>query len=370
MTIPKRLQITDMIIVDADVHASDTPGALAPYCDMPWRKSLEMLADTPATYLDIPGFAPNIKLDPPIPGMHPFRSVRSAAEMREELSALSIDIGIIFPDNLLLFAPIPNIEYATALSHAYNRWLMEEWLTREPGLYGAMLACPQDPADSAREIERYAKEERIVAIYLPTAGVNPLWGHRKYDPIFAAAEAANLPVILHSVTLVLPVFPCQIEQFENHFGRQMVGHAFSIMANLVSIMHTGVMARFPKLRVAFTEAGVAWVPYMMWRLDRYYAEYRRMVPVLEKRPSEYMRERMWFATQPLEEPDDPHFLVETIHHFHGEDRVLFASDWPHHDFDHPKSVVNLPMSPEMKRKIMGENALALFNIPAPAGKIT
>ncbi|MGH2533428.1 MAG: amidohydrolase family protein [Thermomicrobiales bacterium] len=348
-----------MVIVDADVHVNDRPAALAPYCDMPWRMSLEALATTPARYLDIPGYAPSMKLDPPIPGGHPYRSVSSAAEMRDGLSALGIDVGILFPDHLLLFAPIPNIEYATALSHAYNRWLMEEWMNREAGLYGVLLACPQNPEDSAREIERYGSEGKIVGVYLPTAGVNPLWGHRKYDSIFAAAEAADLPVILHSVTIVSPAFPCQLDQFENHFGRQVLSHSFAMMANLVSIMHSGVPARFPRLKVVFTEAGIAWVPYMMWRMDTYHREYRRMVPVLERRPSEYMRERMWFATQPVEEPDDPTHLVDTIRHI-GEDRILFASDWPHHDFDHPRAIQRLPMAPETKRKILGENALALF----------
>lgn len=364
-----RSKASDMVIVDADVHLHDAPAALAPYCAAPWRNSLDELAQTPARYLDIPGFAPSLKLDPPIPGGHPGRAVRTAAEMREGLSALGIDIGILFPDNMLLFAAIPHIEYAIELSHAYNRWLMEEWLGEENGLYGALLACPQDPDDSAREIERYATEEKIVAVFLPTAGVNPLWGHRKYDPILAAAEAANLPVFLHSVTLVSPAFPCQLDQFENHFARQMLSHSFAMMANLVSLIHTGVPARYPKLKIGFTEAGLAWVPYMMWRLDKYYNEYRRMVPFLEQRPSDYMKDRMWFATQPIEEPDNPSDLVETINHLGGADRVLFASDWPHHDFDHPKAIQKIPMAAEDRRKIMGGNALELFNIPAPVATL-
>ena len=130
----------DMLIVDCDVHVNDTPGALAPYCDMPWRKSLEALDGASYPYLLVPGFSPNMRLDPPIPGSHPYRSVNSAAEMRDGLSALGIEVGILFPDNMLLFAALPNIEYATALSHAYNRWLMEEWLLREAGLYGVVLA--------------------------------------------------------------------------------------------------------------------------------------------------------------------------------------------------------------------------------------
>jgi predicted TIM-barrel fold metal-dependent hydrolase len=329
--------------------------------------SLELLADTPARYLDIPGYAPNMRVDAPIPGGQEGRSVHTPAAMRAELSAIGVDIGVLFPDNLLLFATLPNIEYAVAVAHAYNRWLTAEWLGEE-GLYGALLASPQDPHDAAREIARYAGNERIVAVYLPTAGVNPLWGHRKYDPIFAAAEEANLPVLLHSVTVISPVFPCQIEQFENHFARQVLSHSFAMMANLTSIMHTGVPARFPKLRIGFTEAGIAWVPYMMWRMDKYFNEYRRLVPFLEMRPSEYMKERMWFATQPIEEPDDPRDLVHVIETI-GADRVLFASDWPHHDFDHPRALLKLPMSPAMKRKVMGEAALELFGIPTPAGKI-
>ena len=62
-------------------------------------------------------------------------------------------------------------------------------------------------------------------------------------------------------------------------------------------------------------------------------------------------------------------LVATIDLLGGPERILFASDWPHHDFDHPRAILKLPMPREAKRKIMGENALQLFGIPAPAGKV-
>jgi uncharacterized protein len=104
-------------------------------------------------------------------------------------------------------------------------------------------------------------------------------------------------------------------------------------------------------------------------MDKYFNEYRRSVPFLEKRPSEYITEHMWFATQPIEEPDNPKDLVATIDLLGGPERVLFASDWPHHDFDHPRTIMKLPMPAEAKRKIMGENALQLFGITAPDGKL-
>ena len=57
----ERLTLADMVIVDADVHVNDTPGALAPYCDLPWRMSLESLAGASYPYLLVPGFAPNLR---------------------------------------------------------------------------------------------------------------------------------------------------------------------------------------------------------------------------------------------------------------------------------------------------------------------
>jgi predicted TIM-barrel fold metal-dependent hydrolase len=133
---------------------------------------------------------------------------------------------------------------------------------------------------------------------------------------------------------------------------------------MIDMITTGVPVRFPKLKIAFTEAGVSWVPFMMWRLDKEYNESRREVPFLVDKPSTYIK-KMYFVTQPVEEPSNGKDLVTRMNIFDGEDQVLFASDWPHHDFDHPRQVFDLPLSPEAKRKIMGENALRLFNIPAP-----
>jgi predicted TIM-barrel fold metal-dependent hydrolase len=81
-----------------------------------------------------------------------------------------------------------------------------------------------------------------------------------------------------------------------------------------------------------------------------------------------MKRQMWFCTQPLEEPDAPAQLVETMTHLGGAERVVFASDWPHHDFDHPRALVKLPLTPEQRRKILGENAAKLFRLPAAVRK--
>jgi predicted TIM-barrel fold metal-dependent hydrolase len=201
------------------------------------------------------------------------------------------------------------------------------------------------------------------AIYLPTAGIYPLWGARKYEPIMEAANETGLALLLHSVSLVSSAFPHNTDQFENHFARQVITHPFSMMSNLVGLMHTGVPVRYPKLKIIFTEAGISWVPHMMWRLDRYGQEYRRQVPFFEDNPSDYMKRQMWFATQPLEEPQNPQHLVEVINQCGGADRIVFASDWPHHDFDHPRALNRLPLKPEERRKILYANAVEALNLP-------
>ena len=53
-----RTPLSELLIVDADVHVHESPGALAPYCDPPWDVALRTVADVPERYLDIPGFSP------------------------------------------------------------------------------------------------------------------------------------------------------------------------------------------------------------------------------------------------------------------------------------------------------------------------
>src|SRR5215211_3988148 len=228
--------------------------------------------------------------------------------------------------------------------------------------------CPQDPVDAAREIEKYSGERGMVGVFLPCAGLERLWGHRQYDPIYEAAQEADLPVLMHSVTVIHPVFPFNTQGFETEFGRHICSHTFSMMANIVHMITTGVPVRYPDLRVAVTEAGISWVPFLMHKMDKEYIERRREVPFLEDKPSTYLK-KMYFATQPVEEPENLSDLVTMLNLYDGEDNTIFASDWPHHDFDHPSKVHQIPFTNEVRRKVFGENALRLLNIDSGGNRL-
>jgi len=87
------------------------------------------------------------------------------------------------------------------------------------------------------------------------------------------------------------------------------------------------------------------------------------VPDLRRRPSEYIADHVWVATQPIDEPDDPRHLVEIIEEF-GSDNVVFATDYPHFDFDDPDTVFPKAVPSELRAKVLRENGCRLFGLPA------
>lgn len=364
-TARRRETLADVFVVDADVHVHEDPAELAQYADQPWDVALREIAKVEERYLDLPGLSPRAEYRVPFPGGSNRRQiVTSAREMRQGLDQLHVNQAVLFPDHLLSLAMVRDPAFATTLARAYNRWLHERWLTEERSLRGALVVAPQNPVAGAQDIRRFGGGREFACVYLPASGLKILYGHESYDPVYEAAAQAGLPVVIHSVEAVYPVFPFQLEQFRTSMAVHALAHPLSMVANLVSMLETGVPVRHPELKIGFMEAGTAWIPFIANRLDKEYIERRREVPLLQERPSATMR-RFYYGTQPIEEPVRRSDLVTLFALFDGENRAMFASDWPHHDFDHPQHFLGLPFSPEARRKIMGLNAAAFFGLDVP-----
>ena len=362
----RRETLADTFVVDADVHVHEDPAELADYADSPWDVGLREIATFEERYLDLPGMSPRAEYRVPFPGGSNRRQiVTSAREMREGLEELHVDRAVLFPDHLLALAMVRDPAFATTLARAYNRWLHERWLTEERSLKGALVVAPQNPEAGARDIAAYAGGSEFACVYLPASGLKTLYGDERYDPVYVAASEAGLPVVIHSVETVYPAFPFQLEQFRTSLAVHALAHPLSMVANLVSMIETGVPVRHPELKIGFMEAGTAWIPFIANRLDKEYIERRREVPLLQERPSRTMR-RFYYGTQPIEEPERRADLVSLFELFDGEHRAMFASDWPHHDFDHPQHVFGLPFSAQARRRIMGLNAAEFFSLEIPA----
>ena len=364
-TATRRETLAEVFVLDADVHVHEDPAELAEYADPPWDVALREIAKVQERYLDLPGISPRAEYRVPFPGGSNRRQIAaSATEMRHGLDALHVDLAVLFPDHLLSLAMVRDPAFATALARAYNRWLHERWLTEEQSLKGALVIAPQNPEAGADDIRRHADKREFACVYLPASGLKILYGHEIYDPVYRAAAEAGMPVVIHSVEAVYPAFPFQLEQFRTSLAVHALAHPLSMVANLVSMLETAVPVRFPELGIGFMEAGTGWVPFIANRLDKEYVERRREVPLLQERPSRTMR-RFFYGTQPIEEPERRADVVALFELFDGENQAMFASDWPHHDFDHPRHVFALPFSPEARRKILGLNAARFFGIEVP-----
>src|SRR5262249_24523822 len=159
----------------------------------------------------------------------------------------------------------------------------------------------------------------------------------------AAAERHNLPVGLH-------VFGSGGHAYSgtgwpSYYVEEGAGHATSCQTAVTSLVIEGGFERFPRLKVVLIEGGFGWLPALAWRLDKLCTRRGREGPPQKKRPSENTREQMGGTTQQGEEPQDRSPLFD-IMGWVGGDRLLFASDYPHGDFDVPFRVFPAGLSQE------------------------
>jgi predicted TIM-barrel fold metal-dependent hydrolase len=209
---------------------------------------------------------------------------------------------------------------------------------------------------SAAEIRRYADNPAFVQVLLLSRTAEPM-GSRKYWPIYEAAQAHNLPVGLHSSGFnghaVTGTGWCSFYVEEQH------NVAISQQNLAISLVCEGVFERYPALRAVIVEAGFVWVPSVAWRLDQHWARMKDEVPHLTKKPSEYFRSNLWYSSQPADEPEKPEFLRQSLDWL-GWDRLLFATDYPHWDFDDPAHVLPMKISEEQRRAFFMGNARKVY----------
>ncbi len=256
----------------------------------------------------------------------------------------------------------PNTHYAKAAVEAYNDWMVAEWLDRDERYLGSLMVAAQVPRHAVAEIERLGDHDQIVQVMLPGVDQSP-YGHERYWPIYEAAERRGLSVAVHTATGSYGVawsgstaagYPVSYPE------RHMVTSA-SVMGNLASVVFEGVFVEYPDLDWVFLEGGVGWLPHYLWKMDKLWKGVGESTPWLERRPSEYIRDNVWFSTQPIEEPEDPTHLAHLFEMIHAEETLVFSSDYPHWDNDNPKAVLG-QLDEQSRRRIFETNARSIYGI--------
>ncbi len=274
-----------------------------------------------------------------------------------------IDAAVLYPSIGLNFWAIEDPVPAVALARAYNDWLAEYCSANPRRLYGAAMLPFQDPDAAAAEVRRAARDLGFRAAFVRP---NPCCGRHIGDPAFesvwVAAEEVEVTIGVHEGSSNT-IRTLGTDRYFNPLLLHAMSHAFEQMLACATLIVTGVMERHPGVHFAFLEAGGGWAPYWLWRLDEQVKGFGRYAPDMKLRPSEYFRRQCWVAFEGDE--DTLPVLLPQV----GADRVVWGSDYPHHDATFPGAVKKLqtliaPLPADARRRILGTNARALYRLPA------
>jgi predicted TIM-barrel fold metal-dependent hydrolase len=275
--------------------------------------------------------------------------------MREQLlDPHNVQLGILNP--LQSGQGLQNADFAAAYCHAVNEWQVASWTSQEPRLKASILVNYEDAAGAAAEIDKRAGDPNFAQVLLLSRTAEPL-GNRRYWPIYEAAQRANLPVGIHAFGYGGD--PITAGGWASFYIEEMVGHSQASQSVLISLVTEGVFARFPHLRVVLVESGFAWLPPVAWRLDKLWKRLKDETPHLTRLPSEYIRDHVWLTTQPMEEPQPRQHLADAIEWI-GWDKLLFATDYPHWDYDDPERALPIVVDDEKRRKFFFANAARVY----------
>ena len=360
----KKAAPAPLAVVDCDIHPGfSTPTEIMPFLPKRWQDHArtfgglyrQPLSDT----LSHPRMAPDVaRADSWPPDGGPPGS--SLAFMRSQhLDPHGVTFGMLMPLNR---GPgnQRNLVFGAALATAVNDWQLAKWCDPEPRLKASIVCTQEDPPAAIKEIERRAPDPRFAQIMLPPRSAEPL-GRRRYWPIFEAAVAARRPIALHVGGI--NGYPATASGWPSYYIEEQHTNVQCMQGLVTSLVIEGVFERFPDLKVVLVEGGIAWAPALKWRLDKHWSRLKAEAPHLKRLPSEYIRDHIWFTTQPLDEPQRDADLAEVFAQV-GADRIMFSTDYPHWDMDEPSFVLSkLKLGAAEKAGIFSGNAKALYGLP-------
>jgi hypothetical protein len=275
-----------------------------------------------------------------------------------------IDVMVLYPTAGLHVGSLHELDFATAVTKAYNDWLYHFCKTNPARLKFVALLAAQDPKAAAQELERAVTERDAVAGVLPThLPQSPDFGDARYDPIYAAAERLGVGLGFHTGTSADSLGGLRFRKF---LSAHTIDHPAEQMMALIATIIGGVFERFPTLSIAYLESGIGWVPYMMDRLDEE-VEKRgaEEAPYLTKLPSEYVTSGRIFFGIECGEKTIPDAVRWGLDH-----TLLYSSDYPHWDGDWPRTVKAVrdrgDLSDGTKQKMLHDNVARFYRLSPTA----
>jgi predicted TIM-barrel fold metal-dependent hydrolase len=283
-----------------------------------------------------------------------------------------VDAAVLFPNfsgftgNPL--AIVKDLDVRLECIRAYNDWLVDEFCATDPKRLIALPLIPAWDVELAiNEAVRAVKKGHRGVMFgaaLDVFGFTPNWD-RYWDPFYATVEDLGVPLTFHqiSATMDRAVFhdpnvdvPLYIRTATT------IAHIHSLIMPTTELIMSGILERFPRLRVFYAEGGVCWLPYTLNQLDFFWPIHGRTDGnELRMLPSDYWRRQCaaGFWSDPVT-PD----VVEWV----GADNVLWEGDYLHTIATYPqsqkvieKSLVKI-QDENLRQKILSGNSVKLFGL--------
>ncbi len=219
---------------------------------------------------------------------------------------------------------------ALACVRAWNDWMLDEWAASHPDRFIPQTLVPLwDPQLAAAEIERCAAKGSRAVLFVenPHPLGLPSFPTGHWDPVFAACADTGLPLSMHIGTssgLLVKPSP----ETTPSVGIALCG--VNSMSALGDLIYSGVLNDHPNCRIALSEGGAGWVPYVLERLDYTWERSRYEDLNCNELPSEVFRRHFWVC-----------MIVDRYaianRHLIGIDKLMWEADFPHNDSNWPNS---------------------------------
>jgi predicted TIM-barrel fold metal-dependent hydrolase len=255
-----------------------------------------------------------------------------------------------------------DLELGLECVRAYNDWMIEEWCGDSGGRLIPLCLIPMwDVELAVAELMRNAARgaRAICFSEIPTHLGLPSIHTGYWDPLFAACQETRTVLCMHigsssKMPAASPDAPPSTDimlSFNNS------------MASLADFMFSGVLVRFPELKLAYSEGQIGWIPYALERADNvwsFHSSWTRAKETIPEPPSTYYWGRIFGCFT-----NDVHGLasIDAV----GEDNICFETDYPHTDTTWPfvrdeVERMTAGLTDDQRYKVLRGNAIRMLDL--------
>ncbi len=282
----------------------------------------------------------------------------------KEMASDGVSAEVLYPTYALGLFALDDAALQEACCRAYNDWLIEYCQVSLDRLVGVPMIATYNTEHAVQELERCAKAGLRGALIWQAPHKDLPFTSDHYDRFWAAAQDLNMPVSLHILTgHGYSKNREGLKGIERYRGSVNLKLA-EIIDALMYIIFSGVLERFPRLKVVLVENEIGWLPYVLEQWDYYFGRHRPTAPLtIDKKPSEYFN-RQVYATF-FNDAVGAHNLA-----WWGVDNCMWSNDFPHANstWPHSREVVARDLGylpPETRAKLVRENVARLYDMPIP-----